>query len=88
MRPGREVSVVDWSVSGALVETDRPLRPGGRVHIRLVMRERSVSIAAHVTRCAVSALHAEAGVTYRGALRFDERCLALRDIDAGITASG
>jgi len=88
MRPGREVAVVDWSVSGALVETDRQLRPGSRVHIRLQIGDHSVAMSAHVVRCHVCALHPDRGVTYCGALHFDERCLALRDADSRVSEIG
>jgi hypothetical protein len=59
------------------VQTDRPLRPGSLVHLRLVTDAATLSIAAHVVRCLVWAIHPEQGVTYRGALRFDERCARL-----------
>lgn len=74
LRPGCHVEVVDLSALGAQVETDRPLRPGMRVHVRLSTAERTLCVAAVVLRCAVSTLHPEAGVTYRAGLRFEERC--------------
>jgi PilZ domain len=73
MRPGCRVHVVDLSATGAQVECERPLRPGTRVHVRLVRADGTLAIAAVVLRCAVWALHPQAGVTYRGALRFDEQ---------------
>jgi hypothetical protein len=79
LRPGRHVRVIDLSPAGALVQTDRPLRPGSRVQIRLVLATITVSVAAHIVRCLVSAIHPEYGVTYRAALRFDERCTRLLD---------
>jgi hypothetical protein len=77
LRPGRHVQVIDLSPTGAQVQTDRPLRPGSLVHLRLVTDAATLSIAAHVVRCLVWAIHPEQGVTYRGALRFDERCARL-----------
>lgn len=82
LRPGRHVLVIDLSPSGALVETDRPLRPASRVHIRIATDRWTVSIAAHVLRCAVCAIHPEEGVTYRGGLRFDERCQRMSEDEA------
>ena len=79
LRPGREVRVIDLSAAGAQVQTERPLRPGSRIHIRFVVQSCSVSIAAHVVRCSVWALHPEHGVTYRSALHFDERCIRLME---------
>ena len=77
LRPGCHVQVIDLSPAGAQIETDRQLRPGARVHMRIVTDRCTVSIAAHVLRCTVSAIHPDHGVTYRGALRFDERCQRL-----------
>jgi len=74
LRPGRHVRVVDLSAAGALVQTERPLRPGSRVHIRLVLAHATVSVAARIIRCAVTAIHPEYGVVYRAALLFHERC--------------
>ena len=79
LRPGCSVQVIDLSPAGAQVETDRQLRPGARVHMRIVTERWTISIAAHVLRCAVWAIHPEEGITYRGALCFDERCPRLRD---------
>jgi hypothetical protein len=79
LRPGTHVDVVDLSPAGVQIETGRQLRPGARVHVRIVMERCAVSIAAHVLRCTVSAIHPEQGVTYRGALRFDERCQQFAD---------
>jgi hypothetical protein len=74
LRPGCVVHVVDLSAGGALVQATRPLRPGARLHFQLVLRHRSFGLVAHVLRCAVWALDSREGVTYRGALRFEERC--------------
>lgn len=76
LRPGCPVLVIDLSHAGAQVETSRPLRPGTRVHVRLVAEGWSLGVAALVLRCAVWHVHADDGVTYRGNLRFDE-CFAL-----------
>ena len=73
LRPGRVLQIVDISQGGAQVETDRPLRPGTRVHVRVSISDRTISLAALVLRCHVSILHA-GGVTYRGALAFEECC--------------
>jgi hypothetical protein len=76
LRPGRAVQVVDLSRTGAQIETNRSLRPGTRVHIRLVSQERTLVLAAFVLRCSVWALHPDEGVVFRGALQFEERCPA------------
>ena len=73
LRPGRVLQVVDISPGGAQVETDRPLQPGTRVHVRVSFGDRTISLAALVLRCHVSILHA-GGITYRGALAFEEYC--------------
>jgi hypothetical protein len=74
VRPGHPVVLVDLSAGGALIQGPRPLRPGGRVHLQVSTDARTVSLNAHVLRCAVWAVDAHAGVTYRGAVKFDHRC--------------
>lgn len=74
LRPGCAVLLVDLSAGGALVQALRPLRPGARVLLQLVTEERTFSLAAHVLRCAVWSLDAHDGATYRGALKFEQRC--------------
>ena len=76
LRPGRAVSLVNLSAGGALVESQRPLRPGSNVHLQLVADDRTIGLPARVLRCAVATIDAE-GVQYRGALMFHERCEAL-----------
>ncbi len=77
LRPGYSVTLIDLSAGGALIEGLRPLRPGMRVHVQLVSGTHRFGITAHVLRCAVASLDSDAGVRYRGALRFDERCEAI-----------
>jgi len=74
LRPGCVVHVVNLSAGGALVQATRPLRPGARLHFHLVLRHRSFGLVAQVLRCGVWTLDSRAGVTYRGALQFEERC--------------
>jgi hypothetical protein len=74
LRPGCSVRVVDLSAGGALVEAERPLRPGARVHVQLVTSARTFTLTARVLRCAVWTLHPNDGVIYRGALQFEDRC--------------
>jgi hypothetical protein len=74
LRPGCEVRVIDVSAGGALVQGARPLRPGARVHMHVVTSARTFTLTARVLRCAVWTLHPLDGVTYRGALQFDDRC--------------
>ena len=74
LRPGCVVALIDLSARGALVQARRPLRPGARVLLQLATDSRSTAIAAHVLRCAVWALDPHDGVTYQGALMFEERC--------------
>lgn len=81
LRPGRHVQVIDVSPVGAQVESDGPLRPGGRVHVRLTIERQIVDLAASIVRCFVWAVHPEQGVTYRAGLRFDERCTRLTRAD-------
>lgn len=74
VRPGHDVSIVDVSPRGALVEGPRPLRPGTHVQLHLQRAGRGAAVNARVLRCLVTAIDADAGVTYRAALAFDEAC--------------
>ena len=78
LRPGCRVQIVDASPGGALVHVERPLRPGGRVHMQVTTTSGTVTVTARVLRCAVWTLHPQDGVTYRGALQFDDRCELFR----------
>jgi hypothetical protein len=79
VRPGHRLIVIDLSGSGALVEARRPLRPGAYVDLHLESAARGGMVAARVTRCAVAAIDAETGVTYRAALSFNESCDRVRE---------
>ena len=74
LRPGCIVTIINLSAGGVLLEADRPLRPGARVHLQLVTEVRTLVVPAHVLRCAVWTLKELAGPRYRGALRFEQRC--------------
>lgn len=84
LRPGCVVHVVDLSAGGALVQANRPLRPGARLHFHLVLRQQSFGLVAHVLRCAVWTLDPREGITYRGALQFETRCELFRETETQI----
>jgi len=67
------VAVLDLSANGAQVQSERPLRPGSRIHVRIAARHSTLAIDAGVVRCSVWILQADA-VIYRGALRFEQEC--------------
>ena len=81
LRPGCLVAVLDLSANGAQVQSERPLRPGSRVHVRLAARNWTLAVAADVVRCSVWIVQADA-VIYRGALRFEEACNSFWDEQA------
>jgi len=81
LRPGCSVRIVDLSPGGALVQGERPLRPGARVHMHVVTSARTFTLTARVLRCAVWTLHPRDGVTYRGALQFEDRCELFGEAD-------
>jgi hypothetical protein len=66
------------STNGAQVQSERPLRPGSRSHVRVAARNWTLAVAADVVRCSVWTLQADA-VIYRGALKFEEACTAFRE---------
>jgi hypothetical protein len=79
IRAGHRLVIVDLSVRGALVEGLRPLCPGARVEVHLESDAQRAMVGARVLRCAVAAIDAESGVTYRAALVFSELCEWIRE---------
>ena len=73
LRPGCVARLVDVSAGGALVEASRPLRPGARLHFQAGFGGKRFAVTARVLRCLVWSLDPATGVTFRGALRFDQR---------------
>ncbi len=70
VRPGHEVSMIDVSAGGALVETDHRLFPGTSVELHLEAENRRATVRGSVLRCAVVRLRSSS-VCYRGAVGFD-----------------
>jgi hypothetical protein len=79
VRPGHRLTIIDVSPGGALVEVERALRPGAHVDVHLETDAQRWTVSARVVRCAVAAIDAEAGVTYRAALAFIESCEWMRE---------
>ena len=72
LRPGCEVTLVDVCGRGACVQAPKPLRPGSRVHLQVVVAARRLAVAGQVLRCMVWCLEPGSGVVYRAAVRFDD----------------
>ena len=71
LRPGYDVSLIDVSAGGALIESDRRLLPGAAVELHLKSEHRPPAIMrGHVLRSVVARLRSNL-VCYRGAIRFD-----------------
>jgi hypothetical protein len=87
LRPGCLVAVLDLSATGAQVQSERPLRPGSRVHVRLAGRNATLVVDAGVVRCSVWILQPDA-VIYRGALQFAEECRAFLEEQVAGTEAG
>jgi hypothetical protein len=69
LRLGKELSVLDVSTSGALVQGTTRLLPGTNVDLHVTATQGRVLIRARVVRCTVCDVTADA-VQYRGALAF------------------
>jgi hypothetical protein len=82
LRPGHPILVVNISRGGALIEGNRPLRPGTRVMLQVATSTGALGLSALVLRCGVQSLSVDEGVLYRGALRFDERRDWTREVGA------
>ena len=70
IRPGHQVSVVDVSGGGTLIETARRLLPGSTVELQLESRRRQTTIRGHVVRCSIVAVR-PTSLCYRAAIAFD-----------------
>jgi hypothetical protein len=86
LRPGCLVAVLDLSANGAQVQSERPLRPGSRIHVRIAARNSTLSVDAGVVRCSVWILQADA-VIYRGALKFEQACTSFWEEQAALAPS-
>ncbi len=69
--PGRDVTVVNVSTGGALVEGDARLAPGMSVDLQLTAPGGRLLVRGRVLRCYVSALGRHGVVRYRGAVVFE-----------------
>jgi hypothetical protein len=69
VRPGHEVSVVNASAYGALVESRCRLLPNAYIEVQLTTREGQSAVRARVARCSVARLQA-AAVWYRAGIAF------------------
>jgi hypothetical protein len=85
LRPGCLVAVIDLSATGAQVQSERPLRPGSRIHVRIAARNSTLAVDAGVVRCSVWILQPDA-VIYRGALQFAEECRTFWEEQAAAVA--
>lgn len=70
--PGRDVSVVNVSASGVLIEGDARLIPGMHIELQLAHPGGRLLVSGRVLRCYVSALTPAGGVSYRGAVMFEQ----------------
>lgn len=77
---GPEVSIVDLSRGGVLLESDRPLKPGSRQALEIAGAEKSIVVPFGVLRSRISAL-APRGAIYRSACAFS-RPLELPELAA------
>ncbi|HEY6362858.1 MAG TPA: hypothetical protein VIX63_17250 [Vicinamibacterales bacterium] len=72
LRIGREMTVVDVSNSGVLLEGDVRLLPGTHVDAHVVTPAGRLLIRSRIVRCWVAALQPDV-VLYRGALAFERQ---------------
>lgn len=81
LRTGHEISLVNVSGGGALVETSARLLPGTAIVLHVVADAGTMAVRARVTRCSVCAIDKTAGVRYRGALAFADGPQAARPLE-------
>lgn len=79
LRIGPDLTVIDISGSGVLVEGTARLAPGARIDVHVVPRSGRILVRTTVVRAWVCRLRGDS-VTYRAGLRFDQ--------PIGVEASG
>ncbi|MEO8259843.1 MAG: PilZ domain-containing protein [Acidobacteriota bacterium] len=70
IRPGCDISIVEVSAGGVLVESERRLLPGSSVDLQLRCADRNEIVRGRIVRCEVARVRANA-ICYRGAIAFD-----------------
>lgn len=70
IRPGYNVTLIDVSSGGALVETAHRLLPGKSVELHIEAPDRRGTLRGRVLRCSVVGVR-PASICYRGAIAFD-----------------
>jgi hypothetical protein len=71
IRPGREVTLLDVSAAGALLQCAHRLLPGTAIELQLTTAGRRVTTRGLVVRCSVSQVWPSA-IWYRGAVMFEQ----------------
>jgi PilZ domain len=69
--PGREVTLVDLSGGGALLEGIWRLRPGARLELQMRHEGELTSLSARVHRCYVASIAHGLTIRYRAAVMFE-----------------
>jgi len=82
VRPGCEVSLLDVSAGGALVETSCRLLPGSSIELHLATLDRKALVRGDVLRSAVVQVRA-AGICYHAAIGFDRHLSWFVDEEVG-----
>ena len=82
MRRGGQVTIVDASAGGVLIEASHRLLPGMPLEIHLERSEGVSTVRGRVLRCVVSHLTASS-VRYRGAIGFDQELPWLVEAELG-----
>jgi PilZ domain-containing protein len=70
IRPGHEVTLIDVSAGGALVETSRRLLPNAFAEVYVEHASHRASVRGRVLRCTIVGI-TPAAVRYRAAIQFD-----------------
>jgi hypothetical protein len=71
VRPGHDVSLLNVSTGGALVETACRLLPGRVIELQLVGTDRRATVRGRVLRCGVVRVFA-GSIWYRSAVEFEQ----------------
>jgi hypothetical protein len=84
IRAGTDARVIDCSGGSAYLSSFMRLLPGRRCVLAWPAIEGSPMISGIVVRSAVGELHAERGIVYHAAVKFDTRVQFLREPDTQV----
>jgi len=80
--PGRDVEIVNISISGMLVESSAPFSPGRTVTLHLIRAPQRVALEGTIVHSYLAALNPVRAPVFRAGIAFDRRFDAMRELES------